>query len=59
MITFLMQGAGAATAGIGILKKTGSAVLKIELDCTRERRFGSKTISNPKLFTLDNQASKY
>jgi|TARA_Y100000817_G_scaffold278470_1_gene241253 type IV pilus assembly protein PilQ len=50
----LNVGAGAATAGIGILKKTGSAVLKIELDALESEGL-SKTVSNPKLFTLDNQ----
>ena len=43
-----------ATSGIGILKKTGSAVLKLELDFLEAQGL-SKTVSNPKLFTLDNQ----
>ena len=45
-----------ATSGIGILKKTGSAVLKFELDALESQGLG-KTISNPKLFTLDNQTA--
>lgn len=45
-----------ATSGIGILKKTGSAVLKAEI--TALEKFGmAKTISNPKIFTIDNQAA--
>ena len=43
-----------ATSGIGILRRTGSAVLKIELDALESEGL-SKTVSNPKLFTLDNQ----
>ena len=39
------------------MKKTGSAVLKVELDFLESQGL-SKTVSNPKLFTLDNhQAS--
>jgi len=50
-------GSAAATSGIGILRKTGSAVLKVELDFLESQGL-SKTVSNPKLFTLDNhQAS--
>ena len=49
-------GAAGATSGIGILKKTGSAVLKLELDALESEGLG-KTISNPKLFTLDNQTA--
>ena len=44
------------TSGIGILKKTGSAVLKFQLDALEVEGLG-KTISNPKLFTLDNQVA--
>ena len=47
-------GSAAATSGIGILRKTGSAVLKLELDFLEAQGL-SKTVSNPKLFTLDNQ----
>jgi len=49
-------GAAGATSGIGILKKTGSAVLKLELDALETEGLG-KTVSNPKLFTLDNQTA--
>ena len=38
------------------LKKTGSAVLKVELEAL-ERRGLTKIISNPKLFSLDNQTA--
>ena len=44
------------TSGIGILKKTGSWVLKLQLDALETQGLG-KTISNPKLFTLDNQVA--
>mgnify|MGYP006133113519 CR=1 FL=1 len=47
-------GAVGATSGIGILKETGSAVLKAEITALEKMGMG-KTISNPKVFTLDNQ----
>jgi len=37
-----------------VLRKTGSAVLKVQLEALESEGLG-KTISNPKLFTLDNQ----
>ena len=43
-----------ATSGIGVLKRTGSAVLKAEITALESMGMG-KTISNPKVFTLDNQ----
>ena len=43
-----------ATSGIGILKKTGSAVLKAEITAL-EKMGMVETISNPKVFTLNNQ----
>ena len=49
-------GAAGATSGIGILRKTGSAVLKLELEALETEGLG-KTVSNPKLFTLDNQTA--
>ena len=49
-------GTAGATSGIGILKATGSAVLKIELDALESQGLG-RTVSNPKLFTLDNQTA--
>ena len=49
-------GTAGATSGIGILRKTGSAVLKFELDALESQGLG-KTVSNPKLFTLDNQTA--
>tara|TARA_B100000963_G_scaffold329844_1_gene319537 strand:+ start:865 stop:2430 length:1566 start_codon:yes stop_codon:yes gene_type:complete len=45
-----------ATSGIGLLKNTGSAVLKVELEALETLEL-SKTISNPKVFTLDNQTA--
>ena len=42
------------TSGIGILKRTGSAILKAEITALESLGMG-KTISNPKVFTLDNQ----
>ena len=52
----LFNFSGGGTSGIGILKKTGSAVLKFQLDALEVEGLG-KTISNPKLFTLDNQVA--
>ena len=46
-----------ATSGIGVLRKTGSAVLKLQLEAL-EKEGLSKTISNPKLFSLDNQTAQ-
>ena len=45
-----------ATSGIGILKRTGSGVLKAEITALETLGLG-KTISNPKVFTLDNQSA--
>jgi len=45
-----------ATSGIGILRQTGSAVLKAEISALESLGLG-KTISNPKVFTLDNQVA--
>ena len=45
-----------ATSGIGILRRTGSAVLKTEITALESMGLG-KTISNPKVFTLDNQSA--
>ena len=45
-----------ATSGIGILKRTGSGVLKAEITALETLGMG-KTISNPKVFTLDNQSA--
>ena len=48
--------AAGATSGIGILRKTGSAVLKTEITALEILGLG-KTISNPKIFTLENQVA--
>ena len=48
--------AAGATSGIGILRQTGSAVLKAEITALEVLGKG-KTISNPKVFTLDNQVA--
>ena len=48
--------AAATTSGIGLLRKTGSAVLKVELEALEEEGL-SKIISNPKIFSLDNQTA--
>ena len=52
--TITNLGSANATSGIGILKKTGSGVLKAEITALEAMGFG-RTISNPKVFTLDNQ----
>ena len=44
------------TSGIGILRRTGSAVLKSEITALEKLGMG-KTISNPKIFTINNQAA--
>ena len=47
---------GSATSGIGIIKETGSAILKAEI--TALEKLGLvKQISNPKIFTLNNQVA--
>ena len=43
-------------SGIGILRKMSSSVLKVQIEALESRGLG-KTISNPKLFTLDNQVA--
>ncbi len=43
-----------ATSGIGILKRTTSMALKAEITALESLGM-SKTLSNPKVFTLDNQ----
>ncbi len=45
-----------ATSGIGILRQTGSAALKLEITALESIGM-AKTISNPKVFTLDNQVA--
>ena len=49
-------GATGATSGIGILRRTGTGVLKAEITALESMGLG-KTISNPKVFTLDNQSA--
>ena len=49
-------GTTAGTSGIGILRRTGAAVLKEELQAMESLNL-NKIISNPKLFTLDNQTA--
>ena len=44
-----------ATSGIGILRETTSGVLKVQLEALQKEGL-NKIISNPKLFTLNNQA---
>jgi len=46
----------ATTSGLGILKQTTTAVLKAEITALESLGLG-KTISNPKVFTLDNQVA--
>ena len=49
-------GTTAGTSGIGILRRTGAAVLKVELQAMESLNL-NKIISNPKVFTLDNQTA--
>ena len=54
---FQFPAVGATTpSGIGILRKMSSSVLKVQIEALETRGLG-KTISNPKLFTLDNQVA--
>ncbi len=48
--------AAGRTSGIGIIRTTGSAILKTEITALESLGLG-KTISNPKVFTLDNQVA--
>ena len=45
-----------ATSGIGLLRRTTAGVLKTEITALESLGMG-KTISNPKVFTLDNQVA--
>jgi len=45
-----------ATSGIGLLRRTSTGVLKAEITALEAIGLG-KTISNPKIFTLDNQTA--
>ena len=56
LFTFPAEGVGGPTSGIGILRKMSSSVLKVQIEALETRGLG-KTISNPKLFTLDNQVA--
>ena len=49
-------GAVGATSGIGIIRKTSTGILKAEITALELIGLG-KTISNPKVFTLDNQTA--
>ena len=49
-------GAVGATSSIGIIRKTSSGKLKAEITALESIGLG-KTISNPKVFTLDNQTA--
>ena len=57
LTSFPIEGmSGSATSGIGIIKETGSAILKAEI--TALEKLGLvKQISNPKIFTLNNQVA--
>jgi type IV pilus assembly protein PilQ len=48
--------AAGRTSGIGIIRSTGSAILKAEITALESLGM-AKTISNPKIFTLDNQVA--
>ena len=48
--------AASATSGIGLLRRTSTGILKVELTALESMGLG-KTISNPKVFTLDNQVA--
>ncbi len=48
--------ARAPTSGIGFLRRTGTAVLKVELEAMENLKL-VKIVSNPKIFALDNQTA--
>ena len=48
--------ASGASSGLGILRKTTTGVLKASITALESKGLG-KTISNPKVFTLDNQVA--
>ena len=54
--SFTNMAAVGATSGIGIIRKTSSGILKAEITALEAMGLG-KTISNPKVFTLDNQVA--
>ena len=56
LFNFNAKGTTGPTSGIGILRKMSSSVLKVQIEALETRGLG-KTISNPKLFTLDNQVA--
>ena len=56
LFNFPAEGTGGPTSGIGILRKMSSSVLKLQIEALELQGLG-KTISNPKLFTLDNQVA--
>ena len=43
-----------ATSGIGIIRKFGTSILKLEITALESEGYG-RTISNPKVFTLNNE----
>ena len=49
-------GVGGATSGIGVLRRTTASVLKAEITALEGLGLG-QIISNPKIFTLDNQTA--
>ena len=56
LFNFPAEGTTGPTSGIGILRKMSSSVLKLQIEALEIQGLG-KTISNPKLFTLDNQVA--
>jgi len=54
--SFFSSSVAGATSGIGFLKRTSTAVLKLQIEALEKEGLG-KTISNPKLFTLNNHAA--
>ena len=56
LFNFNAKGTTGPTSGIGILRKMSSSVLKLQIEALEKQGLG-KTVSNPKLFTLDNQVA--
>ncbi len=56
ILNFNASGNIPQTAGLGILKKTPAAILRVQLEALQSEQ-QTRIISNPKLFSLNNQAA--
>ena len=56
IFNFNASGTIPATAGLGVLKKTGAGILRLQIEALQAEG-QTKIISNPKLFSLNNQSA--